>query len=528
VSAPARVLDHLRGTLLAAGGTVAPWLRPGHWTRDNLSELVAAGQRRPVRALGLAAAMVLGGFALLAGGLVGGGPPPATAEVRQGPFRVSIVETGTLEALRSVTYASRIQSNQAKIVALAPEGRLVEKGDLLILFDSAPFEEEIRRNHALLAQAQADLLDAREDLKLQALQNAEELQAARLRVEESHLELKDVQQGKGQLKEEEAEAAVANAERELKEAEGQLEDLRPLLDEGFITRTELERAEQKRDRAAEELLLARRRRDALVNFGRPLELTQARSEAQSSKETLRQLESANAHRIAQKEAAIDAARSRIEEASAKLELARQQLERCEVRADVPGIVVYKEVFFGSERRRPQVGDQVWANQPLLILPDISKMVVETRVRETDIHKVAENQKVGVRVDAYPDLRLTGAVTRIGTLAREEKERRGAKFFGVTIEINESEARLRPGMTARVDIEVEERESALYVPLEAVFEKGGRHVVFVAGRRPQPREVVLGPSNQDFVVVETGLAPGERVLLRDPEVPLPDFSGEPGS
>ena len=85
---------------------------------------------------------------------------------------------------------------------------------------------------------------------------------------------------------------------------------------------------------------------------------------------------------------------------------------------MPGIVVYKDVFFGSERRRPQVGDQVWANQPLLILPDISKTVVETKVRETDIHKVERNQQVSVRVDAYPDLRLSGEVTLVGTLARE--------------------------------------------------------------------------------------------------------------
>jgi len=460
--------------------------------------------------------------------LSGEGFSLAAAEVREGPFRVAIVETGTLEALRSVTYASRIQSNQAKIIALAPEGKLVEKGDLLILFDAAPFEEEIRRNQALLAQAKADLLKAEEDLKLQALQNTEELQAARLRVEETDLELKDVQQGKGQLKEAEAEAAVANAERELKDAEGQLEDLRPLLAEGFITRMELERAEQARDRAAEELILARRRRDALLNFGRPLELSQARSDVQSSRETLRQLESASAYRLAQKEAAIASEQSRIQEASAKLELAKQQLARCEVRADVPGIVVYKEVFFGSERRRPQVGDQVWANQPLLILPDISKMVVETRVRETDIHKVERNQDVEVRVDAYPDLRLTGTVTLVGTLAQEEKERRGAKFFGVKVQINESDPRLRPGMTARVEIEVEERARAVYVPLEAVFEKNDRYVVYPVTRSPRPREVVLGPSNADFVVIEKGLSEGDRLLLRDPEIAMPDFSGQPGS
>ena len=61
----------------------------------------------------------------------------------------------------------------------------------------------------------------------------------------------------------------------------------------------------------------------------------------------------------------------------------------------------------------------------------------------------------MRVEAYPDLRLTGAVTLVGTLAQEERERRGAKDFSVTVQVNESEPRLRPGMTARVEIEVEE-------------------------------------------------------------------------
>ena len=506
---------------------VRPWLRRGQWTRENLERLGANLRRHPRRALGLGAGAALAVVAL-AWALAAGRGELASAEVREGPFHVSITEAGTLQALRSVTYASSIQSNQAKIVALAPEGKLVQKGDLLVLFDAAPFEEEIRKNQALLAQAEADVAKAREDLKLQAIQNQEELRAARLRVEKSDLEMKDVEKGKGQIKEEEAASAVANAERELQKAETALADLRPLLAEGFITRTELERAEQQVARSREELDLARRRRDALVNFGRPLELSQARSDAQSSRETLRQLESAASYRTTQKQAGIAAAQSRIEEARARLELARQQLARCEVRAEVPGIVVYREVFFGSEQRKPQVGDQVWANQPLIILPDISRMVVETKVRETDIHKVERNQKVSVLVDAYPDLRLTGAVTLVGTLAQEVKERRGAKYFSVTVQVTESEPRLRPGMTARVDIEVEERAKALYVPIEAVFEREGRSVVYLAARRPRPREVVLGPSNADFVVIEEGLSRGARVLLRDPEAAAPDFSGAPGS
>jgi len=309
---------------------------------------------------------------------------------------------------------------------------------------------------------------------------------------------------------------------------GAHEDLKPLLAEGFITKQELDRAAQAVARAREELELAKRRRDALVRFGRPLEMSQAEAEASLTRESARQLEASASYRLEQKRSAIAAAESRITEATAKLSLAKQQLARTEVRADVPGIVVYKDVFFGSEQRKPQVGDQVWANQPLIILPDISRMVVETKVRETDIHKVERNQKVGVRVEAYPDLRLTGSVARVGTLAQEEKDRRGAKFFTVSVQVKESEPRLRPGMTARVEIEVEERAKALFVPLEAIFEREGRSVVYLAGRRPRPREVVLGPSNADFVVIEKGLSRGERVLLRDPEAALPEFSGAPGS
>jgi HlyD family secretion protein len=501
-------------------GAARPWLRREAW---SLRGLGGACLRHPARTA--AAGAGLAGLAAVPFALFGLGPPAGVVVRRaeEGPFRVTLVETGTMQALRSVTYASSIQSNQAKIIALAPEGRLVSKGDLLVLFDAAPFEEEIRRSEAQLSQAEADLSKARQDLKLQAIQNAEDMAAARQKVTRSELELRDVREGKGRLREEEARAAVANAERDLAKSRGSLEDLRPLLAEGFITKQELERAEQAVQRASEELALAKRRRDALLEFGRPLELSQATTDAQITKESLRQLESAASYRLEQRQAAIASAQSRIHESRSKLNLARQQLARTEVRADVPGIVVYREVFFGSEQRKPQVGDQVWANQPLLILPDISKMVVETRVRETDIHKVVRNQKVSVRVSAYPDLKLTGAVTLVGTLAQEEKDRRGAKFFGVSVQVNESEPRLRPGMTAQVEIEVEERPKAVFVPLESVFDRDGRSVAFVVERgRLQPRDVVLGPSNQDFVVVEKGIRAGERVALRDPDAPASDF------
>jgi HlyD family secretion protein len=502
------------------GGAVRPWLRREAWTAENLRRtgrgFIDRGRQNPRRtitiAVGVVATVALLGFLLrnTTSGI-------ETAVVREGPFKVTIVEAGTMQALHSVTYASTIQSNQAKIIALAPEGKMVQKEDLLILFDAAPFEEEIRRSQAQLQQAQADLEKARQDLKLQEIQNAEETSSARQKVQSAELELQDIVSGKGLLKEEEAQAALAGTERELQKAQTAYEDQKPLLAEGFITKQELERAEQAVQHATEQVALARRRLQATKDYGRKLEIARGEGDLRLAKESLRQLQSSTAFRLEQKRAAMAGAQSRIQEAGGKLDQAQEQLKRCEVRARGAGIVVYRDVFFGSEQRKPQVGDQVWANQPLLILPDVTKMVVESKVRETDVHKVERNQDVAVRVDAYPDLKLTGKVTLIGTLAQEERERPRSKFFGVTVEVNEPNERLRPGMTARIEIAVSERPHAVYVPVDAVFEKEGRSLCYVVTRRGvEPREVALGPSNRDFVVIERGLRRGERVALRDPE------------
>lgn len=146
------------------------------------------------------------------------------------------------------------------------------------------------------------------------------------------------------------------------------------------------------------------------------------------------------------------------------------------------------------------------------------MIVEARVRETDVHRVAQSQKVQVRVAAYPDLRLTGRVTLVGTLAQEDFARRGGKYFGITVEVNERDERLRPGMTATIEIQIERKEKALFVPIQAVFDREGKRVVYVrefGGFRE--REVVTGSSNRDFVVIEKGVVTGDRVALSDPNL-----------
>ncbi len=514
--APASVLASARGVMRSAAAVVGKWIpeparlpapaaRIAVWAKDN--------PRRAI--LGSGGGLVL---ALAVGSLMSGDGegPHLVAAVREGPFEVNVIESATLHALRSITYSSSIPGNQAKIVLLTPEGSTVNEGDLLLKFDSTPFKEELRRTEAQLAQARAELVKAEQDLKLLKLRNKEELTEARDKQRLAELELSSVTEGKGKLAEAESATRVAQARRELEKAISNYEDLKPLLEEGFITKLELDRARQAVDKAKEDLELLEFRRRTYMEYTRPADIEGARASLHNRKEGVRQLKQATSYRLSQAEAAHDLARSKVAELVGKLEQDQQNLESTEIRATVSGMVIYKEVFFGSEKRKVQVGDQVWPNQPLIMVPDLSQMVADTQIRETDIHKVEKNQRVAIFVEAYPELELEGQVSFIGTLAQEEQGGPAGKYFQVTVLVKEVDPRLRPGMTARVEVLVEQLQNAVFVPLESVFERGGRRYCYVLrGRKPEVQEVLTGPSNENHIVIEAGLEPGERLLLRDP-------------
>ncbi len=142
--------------------TATPWMRR---PRAELIEAVRRIRANPRRAIvpgaGLALVAIASGFLLSR-------PSSSSlvAAAQKGPFEVKIVEGGTLQALRSVTYSSSIPGSQAKILEIVPEGTQVQVGDVLVKFDREPFAEELERSKAQLAQAEAELVKADQELKL--------------------------------------------------------------------------------------------------------------------------------------------------------------------------------------------------------------------------------------------------------------------------------------------------------------------------------------------------------------------------
>ena len=294
---------------------------------------------------------------------------------------------------------------------------------------------------------------------------------------------------------------------------------KPLLEEKFITRAEFERAEQALSRAEDQARLAASRRDSLVRYERPAAASRAESELNAAREGLTRQGEVVSARAAQRRAVLEVTKNHVEEVRARIAFFTDQIDRATIRAQGPGLVVYRDLFFGSDRRKPQVGDEVFPNQPIIALPDSSQLVVETRVREIDLHKVSAAQPVQVRVDAYPDLRLTAAVGAVGALAQEDPARAGAKFFPLTVQLTSSDPRLRTGMTATVEIEVSALPSAIVVPVEAVFDDHGqRYLVVLRNGRAERRPVKLAAENDSMAAIAEGVQAGDAVLLVDPTVP----------
>jgi HlyD family secretion protein len=466
-----------------------------------------------VASAGLAAAIVM--TAVVVRPDQAGGRRPS-ALVREAAFTETLVERGTINAARVFSYGSTIVGTQAKILELASEGTAVATNDVLIRFDPGPFEEAVAREAATLAQASAELLRAREDVRLEQAQADTEVEAARQQVGFAQTALANERDGKGPLAIAEAEAAAAEAAREVERAQATAEDMRALIKESFVTRVEVDRAEQSLHQAEDRQRIADLRLKTTRTFERPAALDKSRADVAAAEKGLGTTNDAAESRLAQRHAILALAQSRADEARLRLEHARDQLERTTVRASTAGLVVYPDLFFGTDKRKPRPGDEVWPSQPLVTVPDPAQLIVETRVREIDLHKIALNQRVTIGVDAYPGLALSAAVTTIGALAQEDAARAGTRFFPVTVRLLDADARLRTGMTARVAIEVASFPKATIVPIQALVDDGGvTECVVLTRLGPRTRVVEVAARSELVAAIRSGVAPGETVLLIDP-------------
>jgi HlyD family secretion protein len=353
--------------------------------------------------------------------------PSRAVKVERGDVTLALRETGTVTARVSVDVRTRVSGNIREL--FVQEGDVVEEGRRLAVIEP----------------------DVNEALRL-----AER----RTRVEEIR--------------------------RNLEQRREDLERLRRLHGEGFISQQELDRAEVEYANAQRGHELERASLDALER-----EYSLPAGGAASSAD------------------------------------GRAALADFYVTSPISGVVT-KALVKAGELVTSGVSGLAREGSHLMTIADVSDMVVSSQLSEVDVSKVREGSAASVTFPSMPGITL-GAQLERASFAGNRDERNLVRF-PVTVRLDDPKhPALRPGISCNVDIEVDRRENVLRIPLLALVEKDGKASVNMkipsagpegakkAAPAFEPREITVGLRGDAFVEVLDGLAEGDEIAA--------NFSGE---
>lgn len=377
-----------------------------------------------------------------------------TATVKEADVQLKILTTGALRTKESRAIAApAIAGGTLQIIQLARFGSSVRKGDVVLEFDPSEQEYNLAQNRSDLEQAEQEIAKAKADA---AVQTAED-QTALLK----------------------AKYAVRRAELEVSKNE-------------LVSQIDA----QKNNLALEE-----------------------------AKRALAQLQQDIGSHSASNEAALAISEEKRNKASLAMNQAEDNIKKMRITAPIDGLVVIDGnrdstggfFFTGMTLPDYHVGDQVNPGSSIAEVIDVSHLEVYAQVGETDHSNLKPGQPVDIQVYALPNDKFTGKVDTVGGATSHEFWDDNAKHkFDVTVLLDKSDPRLRPGFAARLTIRGDQVSHAVSIPSEAVFDREGKKIVYCKRNRGfEETTVKLRALSEGRAVIE-GIQPGTVVALVNPE------------
>lgn len=332
-----------------------------------------------------------------------------------------------------------------------------------------------------------------------------------------------------------AQAAVNKSVANLKNTQATLDRKQALFDKGYVAASDLDQA--KDDEASAQAQLDSDRQNL------SLAVTNGKSTIKTTHEQVVQAQSAltaakSEHlQITVKQQDLDTAESAVRQAQAQLDTAHAGLLQNDVlqrqiaeaqtnvkasadqfnvdQSDLDKAFIRSPISGTVLQLNAQQGETLVAGfsaAPVITVADLNRLQVDAYVDETDIGKVTVGDPTTVTVDAFPDSPFHGTVAKIDSGSTLQQN---VVTYGVTIAIKDPDHRLKPDMTATVDITVSSHPNALVVPDEAVKPDNMSSFVGVlptGAAQPVKRKVVAGVSNGTDTQIISGLKDGDVVVL----------------
>jgi HlyD family secretion protein len=369
------------------------------------------------------------------------------------------------DIVQSITTTGELQPSKSVVVKAEASGRIKK-----LLFDVG---QEVSEGETLLVLDQ-------EDLKLQLASAKARLKQARARLEElkTHTPLpEEVELAKLRVKE---------AELQLEELKGKLKRREELAKKGFVTNEELDSLRLQVKRAEVSLETARTQLRKLENTPLPEEVAIAEAE--------------------------------VTMAEVEVKLKERQLVKSTVVAPVSGVVLDRFV---------EEGDTVVSalssfseGTRIATIANVKRMKFVGYVDESDISKVHLGEEIQFSLDAYPEKKFKGRITKISPKATSYQGQ-NIMVFKIEAIVENEENLLKPGMTAEGEIVYGTLKNVLLIPASSVRYEKGKTFVFIPSQNglPKKKEVKLGYTNGEQAVVLEGLKEGDEILKYAPSKKL---------
>jgi HlyD family secretion protein len=428
---------------------------------------------------------------------------------------------GSLDSQGNSLIVSEVEGS-ATILTIVPEGTRVETGDVICKLDSAMLEDQAKQQEITVLNASAAEVQASEALQVQRTQNQTDIAAAELKLTLAKLDLRKYQEGEYQKLQKEKAGAKALAEEELTQARESHEFTKRMVKLGYKNQNELEAARIQVEKSQLAVEKASEELKVLEQFEKERMITELEYNAD---EFVRELDRAKIKaKAAETQAmqAYDAAKKSAELEQEKLTKLRDQIAKCTLVAPQAGEVVYANLPSqsrrgGSEGPAIQEGATVRERQPIIALPDVTRMKVDCRAHESLIGYLRTGLTAKIRVDAFPEESFRGEVATVSSVPMTGRfPNYDLREYEVAVNLVDEEGKvrkLRPGLTAQLEILVASRTDVLQVPMQGVVGVGGKYFGWVLTQTgPQRRELKIGQTNETDIEIVDGLNEGEPVIL----------------
>jgi HlyD family secretion protein len=493
------------------------------------SDPLSRPKKRPERRRGpfillailvIAAALIVGGRFLLTGG-DSGAPRDLLFTVARDDLLINVVESGSLESGNSVDIKSQVEG-RANILRLVPEGTFVEKGQVLCELDASEMIERETSQAISFEKAQAAFVAAQKSHEILKSNGESDIKQAELDVYFADIDLRKYEEGDFPKALRQAEVDITVAQEELKRAKETAEWSRKLAEKGFITRDTLEADELQVTKREFDLGLANQELDVLRKYTYDKDIKTLRSDFEEAEKQLDRVIKRVESEIVQSDADLRSKEATFELEKERLAKLRDQIDKATIRAPQAGLLVYNNSSnsFGRSNQDPiEEGSSVRERQTIFKLPDVTNMIAKIKIHESSYDRVSGGQKAYVRLDAFPDRVWPARVSFVAPLPDSQAwwMNPDLKVYSADVKLGGDTTMLKPGMSCNVEIEVEQLEDVLFVPIQSIFRKGPTVFCYVQGSGGvEAKPVVTGLHNDKMIHIVEGLDEGDRVYLAPPQ------------